>query len=126
MSKQKSGREDPRFKQIDSFDDYLGVDLARTHGFTRSEEAAGLDPDMVEHQHNTLLRDGYVIIENLVPPETLDALRQESQDFTTRKQHQRSREYIRSANAPPEVSSLSLAELKRPPRLAHVSFDQPS
>ena len=44
MSNQTSGRDDPRFREIKSFDDYLGVDLARTHGFTQSEEAAGLDP----------------------------------------------------------------------------------
>ena len=84
MTEQISGRNDPRFREIKSFDDYLGVDLARTHGFTQSEEAAGLDPEMVEEQHQSLLRDGYVIIENLVPPETLDALREESAGYLSR------------------------------------------
>ena len=84
MSEQLSGRKDPRFKEIKSFDEYLGVDLARTHGFTKSEEAAGLDSDLVNKQHEALLRDGYVIIEELVPPETLDALRQASSPWLSR------------------------------------------
>ena len=84
MTEQISGRNDPRFREIKSFDDYLGVDLARTHGFTQSEEAAGLDPEMVEEQHQSLLRDGYVIIENLMSPKTLDALREESAGHLSR------------------------------------------
>ena len=84
MSEKISGRNDPRFREIKSFDDYLGVDLARTHSFTRSEEAAGLDPDMVSEQHEALLRDGYVIIEKLVSRESLDALRAESAPHLSR------------------------------------------
>ncbi len=78
MSKLASGRDDPRFREISSMQDYMGADLARTHGFTRAEEAAGLDPDRLNEQHEQLLRDGYVIIENLVSQETLDALREEA------------------------------------------------
>lgn len=76
MSKQSSGRDDPRFRQIDSFDQYLGTDLARTHVFTCNAQDAGLDPELLEAQHARLLRDGYVIIENLVEPDLLDSLRQ--------------------------------------------------
>ena len=84
MAEQISGRDDPRFREIKSFDDYLGVDLARTHGFTESEEAAGLDTAMVEEQHQRLLRDGYVIIEDLVSQATLDVLREESAAYLSR------------------------------------------
>lgn len=84
MSRQVSGRDDPRFRQINSYGDYMGVDLARTHGFTRSEEAAGLDPDMVSEQHEALLRDGYIIIDGLVSQDTLDALREESAPYLSR------------------------------------------
>ncbi len=78
MSASKSGRDDPRFRQIDSFDQYLGTDLARTHGFTRSEEAAGLDPALVQAQHDQLMRDGYIILHDMVDADTLGALRTEA------------------------------------------------
>ena len=78
MSKQVSGRDDPRFRQIDSFDQYGNVDLARTHGFTQSEEAAAVDSSLVDAQQEQLMRDGYIILRNLVSQETLDALRAES------------------------------------------------
>jgi len=78
MSKQPSGRDDPRFRQIDSFKDYVGVDLARTHSFTRSEEVAGLDPDLVEAQHRQLLVDGYIILPDLVSAKQIEELRQQS------------------------------------------------
>jgi hypothetical protein len=73
-----SGRNDPRFREIKSMNDYFAVDLARTHTFTRSEAAAALDPDMVEEQHRQLLAAGFIIIENLVPQEALDGLRAEA------------------------------------------------
>ena len=75
MSKLASGRDDPRFRDINSMQDYMGQDLARTHGFTCNEAAAGLDPDMVDAQHAQLLRDGYIIIEKLIPEDVLDTLR---------------------------------------------------
>ncbi|PLW68463.1 phytanoyl-CoA dioxygenase family protein [Pseudohalioglobus lutimaris] len=78
MSESKSGRDDPRFRQIDSFDQYLGTDLARTHGFTRSEQAAGLDPALVQSQHEQLMRDGYIILQDMVDADTLQALRTEA------------------------------------------------
>lgn len=78
MKKQRSGRDDPRFRQIDSLADYVGADLARTHGFTRSEEAAGLDPELVETQHRQLLRDGFIILPDMASPEQIEALRQQS------------------------------------------------
>ncbi len=78
MSDEISGRDDPRFREIKSYQDYMGVDLARTHRFTRSGAAAGVDPERLEEQHRALLRDGFVIIEDLVPRETLDALRAEA------------------------------------------------
>ncbi len=84
MSKQISGRDDPRFRQVDSFDQYLGVDLARTHGFTRSDEAAKIDPDLLEEQRRQLMRDGFIIIENAVDSETLDKLRKDSAPFLER------------------------------------------
>jgi ectoine hydroxylase-related dioxygenase (phytanoyl-CoA dioxygenase family) len=81
MSKKVSGRDDPRFRQIDSVDDYLGTDIARTHGFTRSDGTAGIDPQLLDEQHEKLLRDGYVIIENLVPQAALDALREQTRSL---------------------------------------------
>jgi hypothetical protein len=78
MSKQSSGRDDPRFRQVDRFDQYANVDLARTYGFTRSEEAQTVDRDLVDAQQEQLLRDGFIILQDMVPGETLDALRQES------------------------------------------------
>ncbi len=78
MSESVSGRKDPQFREFLSFDDYHGVDLARTHGFTRSEAAAALDQDMVDEQHRRLLEDGYIILENLMPQEAMDALREEA------------------------------------------------
>lgn len=78
MTKQSSGRDDPRFRQIDSFDQYVGVDLARTHQFTQSEEVMGLDPDLVQVQHEQLMREGYLILNNLVSPEMAEALRREA------------------------------------------------
>ncbi len=73
-----SGRKDPRFREIKTMDDYFAVDLAGTHKFTRSEAAAALDPDMVDEQHRKLLAEGYVIIEKLMPEESLDVLRAEA------------------------------------------------
>ena len=63
---QKSGRDDPRFRQINDGAEYLGQDLARTHGFTRSEAAAAIDPALIDAQQAQLLEDGYVILEDLV------------------------------------------------------------
>ena len=75
MSKHASGRDDPRFTQVDDAQAYLATDLARTYGFTHSAEAAAVDQDMVDEQHAALMRDGYIILRDLVPPETLEALR---------------------------------------------------
>ena len=75
MSKHASGRDDPRFTQVDDAQAYLATDLARTYGFTYSAEAAAVDQDMVDEQHAALMRDGYIILRDLVPPETLEALR---------------------------------------------------
>ena len=84
MSKLASGRDDPRFREINSIQDYMGQDLAGTHGFTRDEAAAGLDPDMVNAQHERLLRDGYLIIEKLISDEVLDTLRSASRPHLQR------------------------------------------
>ena len=77
MSNQNSGRDDPRFRQVDRFDQYSNVDLARTHGFTRSEEAMAMDQDMVNEQQEELHREGYIILQDMVSQEVLDKLRQE-------------------------------------------------
>ncbi|MEE4191901.1 MAG: phytanoyl-CoA dioxygenase family protein [Halieaceae bacterium] len=74
MSESLNGRNDPQFREIKSFAEY-GGDLARTHGFTRSEAARQVDQQLLNEQHETLLRDGYVIIENLIPEDLLAALR---------------------------------------------------
>ncbi len=74
MSESLNGRDDPRFREVKSFADY-GGDLARTYGFTRSEAAATVDQELLNEQHEKLLRDGYIIIENMVSVEELDALR---------------------------------------------------
>ncbi|MDX1736573.1 MAG: phytanoyl-CoA dioxygenase family protein, partial [Halioglobus sp.] len=84
MSKPASGRDDPRFRQIDSFDQYLGTDLARTHGFTSSSEAAGIDAAEIEAEHEQLMRDGYIILHDMATQEQLDALRRESAPYLER------------------------------------------
>ena len=43
MSKHASGRDDPRFTQVDDAQAYLATDLARTYGFTHSAEAAAVE-----------------------------------------------------------------------------------
>lgn len=75
MSKHTSGRDDPRFTPVQDATSYLGADLARTYGFTYSEEAAAVDQAMLDEQHEALMRDGYIILQDLVSPATLDALR---------------------------------------------------
>lgn len=75
---QGSGRDDKRFRQINDFRDYANVDLARTHTFTHSAEARQVDQDVLRLQRETLLRDGYVIIEGLVDESQLTALRAEA------------------------------------------------
>ncbi|EED31605.1 phytanoyl-CoA dioxygenase (PhyH) family protein [gamma proteobacterium NOR5-3] len=81
MTDGPSGRDDPRFRQINSFRDYFDVDLARTHTFTESAAAAKIDPEILESQHTALLRDGFVIIEDLVSPSQLEQLRSEASAY---------------------------------------------
>ncbi|MDP5053300.1 MAG: phytanoyl-CoA dioxygenase family protein [Congregibacter sp.] len=78
MTNTESGRDDPRFREIKDFRDYMGVDLARTHGFTHSDGATTIEPDALELQHASLLRDGFVIIEDLVSPAQIECLRSEA------------------------------------------------
>lgn len=73
---QHSGRDDPRFRQFTDFRDYAEGDLARTHSFTASNAAAQFDPEILARQHAALLRDGYVIIENLMSDDDVAALKQ--------------------------------------------------
>ncbi len=75
MSKSASGRDDPRFTDVEDTQAYLGSDLAGTYGFTRSEAAASIDPAMLEEQHQQLLRDGFIVLRDMVTAETLEALR---------------------------------------------------
>lgn len=79
MSTEPSGRDNPRFRQIKSMQEYVNADLAGTHGFTRSERAAGIDPALVDAQHEQLLRDGYIILENIVAEAEVEALRETAQ-----------------------------------------------
>lgn len=81
MSDERSGRDDPRFKEVASYEDLGRVDLARTHHFTQSEAAAAMDPALVDAQQEALLRDGYVILEDLAAPDLLDALRAEAHPY---------------------------------------------
>lgn len=74
-SAEESGREDPRFRQIDDGSEYLGTDLARTYGFTHSEAAAAIDPSLVDAQQAQLMEDGYIILEGMVSEEQLAELR---------------------------------------------------
>lgn len=80
-STQKSGRDDPRFRQFESFEDYATGDLARTHRFTESTGVTAIDPDVLEAQRSALLTDGFVIIENLVDEEQLALLRNQAAGF---------------------------------------------
>lgn len=75
MNDPTTGRNDPRFREIDSVTQYMDRDLARTHGFTRRTAEADVDPAQFEAQHQTLLRDGYVILHDLIDPKALEALR---------------------------------------------------
>lgn len=79
----ESGRDDPRFKQLKSYEELGSEDFARTHGFTVSEEAQAIDPDLVEAQQKELLENGYLILENMVSNEQLDALRAEAEQHLT-------------------------------------------
>ena len=79
MSNLDSGRNDKRFAEVADSKSYMATDLARTYGFTRSEEAAAMDQGMVDEQHAQLMRDGYIILEDVVPEETLDAILAELQ-----------------------------------------------
>ncbi len=77
MNKTMPHTDDPHFLQIDNVDEYMDQDLARTHTFTASEEAASVDPGIIDAQHQTLLDQGYVIIRDLLDADSLQALRQE-------------------------------------------------
>ena len=76
MADQPSGRDDPRFRQFDSVLDYGVADLARTHGITRSERAAQVDTALVDAQHEQLMRDGYVILHDVISAQQVSALRE--------------------------------------------------
>ncbi len=78
MSGQDNGRDDPRFRLINSFDDYANVDLARTYGFTRSEEAMAIDPILVDQLLEELLAVGYLILPDMVSAEQLTLLREQA------------------------------------------------
>lgn len=75
MNTRKSGRDDPRFEQVADVQHYLGTDLARTHKFTRSAEADAIDPALIDAQQEQLLRDGFIILHDMVTTEQIDALR---------------------------------------------------
>ena len=79
MANSASGRDDPGFREIHSFRDYMHEDLARTHGFSKSDAAAQVDPEILEEQHRELLREGFIILEGLASAEQLDRLRSEAQ-----------------------------------------------
>lgn len=81
MSAQDSGRDDPRFRQIESIGEYLGSDLARTHGITKREQAAGLDPDQIQREHDQLMHDGYIILHGLISADELQLLRDTSAPY---------------------------------------------
>ena len=80
MSYQRSGRDDPRFREIQSVNDYYSVDLARTHSFIEAADS-GIDAQQLQAEHEQLMRDGYIILENVASPEQLEALKQESSTY---------------------------------------------
>ncbi|MFK7828253.1 MAG: phytanoyl-CoA dioxygenase family protein [Congregibacter sp.] len=75
-----SGRDDPRFRQVNDFRDYADVDLARTHSFTASTASSQVDQTAFSAQHEALQHDGYVIIENLMSADDLTAIRSDVAD----------------------------------------------
>lgn len=79
--KQPSGRDDARFKQVNDFSDYANVDLARTHTFSQSDALAQIDKTLWKREHAQLLRDGYVIIEELMDADELAALRTDAAEY---------------------------------------------
>lgn len=66
------------FKRLENFQAYAETDLAGTYGFTRSEEAAAIDSVLIDGQQQKLMRDGFIILENLVSRDQLAALRSAS------------------------------------------------
>ncbi|MEM7360225.1 MAG: phytanoyl-CoA dioxygenase family protein [Pseudomonadota bacterium] len=78
MNQKQSGRNNPNFKQIDSYADFLKHDLAQTHGFTHSEAAEQIDPELLNAQRQQLLEDGYIILHDMVSSEQLELLREQT------------------------------------------------
>ncbi len=74
-----SGKDDPRFREVKDFRDYANVDLARTHGFTRSAAAEEVDQELLDAQHEELLEQGFIIIEKLLSDAQASALRDEAE-----------------------------------------------
>lgn len=84
MTDTVSGRRDPRFLEVESAQTYLKTDLARTYRQTRSEAAAAVDQDLVAERHAQLMAHGYVIIEDLMPRDALEALRRDAAPYLGR------------------------------------------
>ena len=78
MNKKEPGRQNRHFKQFDNYSDFLGSDLAGTHGFTRSQAALEIETEIIDAQREQLLSDGYVILHELVSESVLEAVRTES------------------------------------------------
>jgi len=78
-SRHASGRDDARFKEVGRVEDYLKQDLARTHGFTRNEAVDAVDLALVERQREELLREGFIILRDVMPAEALVGLRAEAE-----------------------------------------------
>ncbi len=74
----QSGRNDPEFRDVLDFRDYVGVDLARTHGFTRSRAAERVDQDLLDAQHRELMERGFVILTGLMRDDQVDALKRDA------------------------------------------------
>lgn len=78
MKQNESGRNNPNFRQIDSYADYVKHDLARTHGITRSTAAQQIDADLLDQQRQQLLTDGYIFLHDMVTAEQLEQLREQT------------------------------------------------
>lgn len=74
-----SGRDDKQFKQIDNVLDYQNQDLARTHGFTKTEGEISISSEEFERQHQQLMEQGYLILNRIVDNDQVAKVRAEAE-----------------------------------------------
>ena len=79
MQTKKSGRDNPRFQEVKTYHQIGDVAEHGKHKSTVSEAAHQFDQDQISQEHEVLMRDGYIILNDVVSPEQMDQLRSDSQ-----------------------------------------------